>query len=235
MLCATTRFLFRRNLTVTTSSASQLLQKHFPADSRQTLLWSSQISLLSPSIKIEFSSPVSSTFGLNRTMASQSESKSLHDFTVKDAKGNDVDLSTYKGKVLMIVNVASQCGLTNSNYTELAQLYEKYKTQGLEILAFPCNQFGAQEPGTNDEIVEFACTRFKSEYPIFDKVDVNGEKAAPIYKYLKSSKGELFGDNIKWNFSKFLVDKEGKVVDRYAPTTSPLSIEKDVKKLLGVA
>ncbi|NP_001280872.1 probable phospholipid hydroperoxide glutathione peroxidase 6, mitochondrial [Malus domestica] len=168
-------------------------------------------------------------------MAGHSESKSIHDFTVKDAKGNDVDLSTYKGKVLLIVNVASQCGLTNSNYTELAQLYEKYKTQGLEILAFPCNQFGAQEPGTNDEIVEFACTRFKAEYPIFDKVDVNGDNAAPIYKFLKSSKGGLFGDSIKWNFSKFLVDKEGKVVDRYAPTTSPLSIEKDVKKLLGVA
>ncbi|XP_062074291.1 probable phospholipid hydroperoxide glutathione peroxidase isoform X2 [Humulus lupulus] len=168
-------------------------------------------------------------------MASQSSTTSIHDFTVKDAKGNDVDLSIYKGKALLIVNVASQCGLTNSNYTELSQLYQKYKDQGLEILAFPCNQFGAQEPGSNDEIVEFACTRFKAEYPIFDKVDVNGDNAAPIYKYLKSSKGSLFGDSIKWNFSKFLVDKEGKVVDRYAPTTSPLSIEKDVKKLLGVA
>ncbi|KAK1374395.1 Glutathione peroxidase [Heracleum sosnowskyi] len=169
-------------------------------------------------------------------MASQSSNpQSVHDFTVKDAKGNEVELSKYKGKVLLIVNVASQCGLTNSNYTELAQLYEKYKNQGLEILAFPCNQFGAQEPGTNEEIVEFACTRFKAEYPIFDKVDVNGSNAAPVYKYLKSSKGGLFGDGIKWNFSKFLVDKDGNVVDRYAPTTSPLSIEKDVKKLLGIA
>ncbi|KAM6587868.1 hypothetical protein CsatA_010473 [Cannabis sativa] len=172
---------------------------------------------------------------IHRSMASQSSTTSIHDFTVKDAKGNDVDLSIYKGKVLLIVNVASQCGLTNSNYTELSQLYQKYKDQGLEILAFPCNQFGAQEPGSNEEIVEFACTRFKAEYPIFNKVDVNGDNAAPIYKYLKSSKGGLFGDGIKWNFSKFLVDKEGKVVDRYAPTTSPLSIEKDVKKLLGVA
>lgn len=161
--------------------------------------------------------------------------KSVHDFTVKDSRGNDVDLSTYKGKVLLIVNVASQCGLTNSNYTELSQLYEKYKEKDFEILAFPCNQFGGQEPGTNEEIVEFACTRFKAEYPIFDKVDVNGENAAPVYKFLKSTKGGLFGDGIKWNFSKFLVDKDGKVVDRYAPTTSPLSIEKDVKKLLGVA
>ncbi|CAM8909548.1 unnamed protein product [Rhodiola kirilowii] len=170
-----------------------------------------------------------------QTMASGSKAASIHDFTVKDARGNDVDLSIYKGKALLIVNVASQCGLTNSNYTELAQLYQKYKDQGLEILAFPCNQFGGQEPGTNDQIVEFACTRFKAEYPIFDKVDVNGENAAPIYKFLKSSKGGLLGDGIKWNFAKFLVDKEGKVVDRYAPTTSPLSIEKDVKKLLGVA
>ncbi|CAB78203.1 phospholipid hydroperoxide glutathione peroxidase [Arabidopsis thaliana] len=167
-------------------------------------------------------------------MAASSEPKSLYDFTVKDAKGNDVDLSIYKGKVLLIVNVASQCGLTNSNYTELAQLYEKYKGHGFEILAFPCNQFGNQEPGTNEEIVQFACTRFKAEYPIFDKVDVNGDKAAPVYKFLKSSKGGLFGDGIKWNFAKFLVDKDGNVVDRFAPTTSPLSIEKDVKKLLGV-
>ncbi|KAI3854784.1 hypothetical protein MKX03_022919 [Papaver bracteatum] len=170
-------------------------------------------------------------------MASHSKKThgSIHDFTVKDARGNDVDLSTYKGKVLLIVNVASQCGLTTSNYTELAQLYQKYKDQGLEILAFPCNQFRGEEPGTNEEIVEFACTRFKAEYPIFDKVDVNGENAAPIYKFLKSSKGGLFGDSIKWNFAKFLVDKEGHVVDRYAPTTSPLSIEKDIKKLLGAS
>ncbi|KAF8096996.1 hypothetical protein N665_0297s0007 [Sinapis alba] len=168
-------------------------------------------------------------------MAPPSAPKSVHDFTVKDAKGNEVDLSTYKGKALLIVNVASQCGLTNSNYTELAQLYQKYKDHGFEILAFPCNQFGNQEPGSNEEIVQFACTRFKAEYPIFDKVDVNGDKAAPIYKFLKSSKGGLFGDGIKWNFSKFLVDKDGNVVDRYAPTTSPLSIEKDLKKLLGVS
>ncbi|KAJ6962434.1 hypothetical protein NC652_001177 [Populus alba x Populus x berolinensis] len=158
-------------------------------------------------------------------MASQSSAQSVHDFTVKDARENDVDLSIYKGKVLLIVNVASQCGLTNSNYTELTQLYDKYRDQGLEILAFPCNQFGSQEPGSNEQIVEFACTRFKADYPIFDKVDVNGKNAAPIYKFLKSSKGGLFGDSIKWNFSKFLVDKDGKVVDRYAPTTSPLSIE----------
>ncbi|XP_044485629.1 probable phospholipid hydroperoxide glutathione peroxidase [Mangifera indica] len=160
------------------------------------------------------------------------ESKTVHDFTVTDARGNVVDLSIYKGKVLLIVNVASQCGLTNSNYTELSQLYQKYKDQGLEILAFPCNQFGGQEPGSNEEIAEFVCTRFKAEYPIFDKVDVNGESAAPIYKFLKSSKG---GDDIKWNFSKFLVDKDGNVVNHYEPTTTPFSFEDDIKKLLGVA
>ncbi|KAK6137495.1 hypothetical protein DH2020_028748 [Rehmannia glutinosa] len=166
-------------------------------------------------------------------MATQSSlPQSIHEFTVK---GNDVNLGIYKGKVLLIVNVASQCGLTNSNYTELTQLYEKYKDQGLEILAFPCNQFGSQEPGTIEEIQNFVCTRFKAEYPVFDKVEVNGPNTAPIYKYMKSVKGSLFGDNIKWNFSKFLVDKEGQIVDRYAPTTSPLSIEKDIKKLLGKA
>ncbi|CAO2819895.1 unnamed protein product [Amaranthus hypochondriacus] len=175
-------------------------------------------------------------FRLQHSMASDSSSqpKSIHDFVVKDARGNDVDLSIYKGKGLLIVNVASQCGLSNSNYTEMAQLYEKYKDKGLEILAFPCNQFGNQEPGSNEEIMEFACTRFKAEYPIFDKVEVNGSNAAPIYKFLKSSKGGLLGDGIKWNFTKFLVNKDGKVVDRYAPTTSPSSIEKDIKKLLGI-
>ncbi|WVZ56864.1 hypothetical protein U9M48_007336 [Paspalum notatum var. saurae] len=161
------------------------------------------------------------------------DASSVHDFTVKDASGKDVHLSIYKGKVLLIVNVASKCGLTNSNYTELGQLYEMYKDQGLEILAFPCNQFGGQEPGTNEEIVEFVCTRFKAKYPIFDKVDVNGEDTAPIYKFLKSSKTGPFGDNIKWNFAKFLVDKQGHVREWYAPTTCPLSIQKDIKQLLG--
>ncbi|KAJ0775246.1 putative peroxidase [Helianthus annuus] len=169
-----------------------------------------------------------------QSMATQSK-QSVYDFTVKDAKGQEVDLSKFRGKVLLIVNVASQCGFTNSNYPELTTLYQKYKDQGLEILAFPSNQFNGQEPGTNDEIQEFVCTRFKAEYPVFAKVDVNGKNAEPLYDFLKSSKGGLLGDSIKWNFTKFLVDREGKVVDRYAPTTTPLSIEKDIKKLLGVA
>ncbi|PON68657.1 Glutathione peroxidase [Trema orientale] len=159
--------------------------------------------------------------------------KTLYDFTVKDIDGKETPLSKFKGKVLLIVNVASKCGLTTGNYSELSHLYEKYKTQGFEILAFPCNQFGGQEPGSNPEIKQFACTRFKAEFPIFDKVDVNGPNTAPVYQFLKSSAGGFLGDVIKWNFEKFLVDKNGKVVERYAPTTSPFQIEKDIQKLLA--
>ncbi|XVE97323.1 hypothetical protein REPUB_Repub03eG0009700 [Reevesia pubescens] len=159
--------------------------------------------------------------------------KTLYDYTVKDIDRKDVSLSKFKGKVLLIVNVASRCGLTTSNYSELSHIYEKYKTQGFEILAFPCNQFGGQEPGSNPEIKQFACTRFKAEFPIFDKVDVNGPNTAPVYQFLKSSAGGFFGDLVKWNFEKFLVDKNGKVVERYPPTTSPFQIEKDIQKLLA--
>ncbi|XP_027340701.1 probable phospholipid hydroperoxide glutathione peroxidase [Abrus precatorius] len=166
------------------------------------------------------------------SLMAEETSKSIYDFTVKDIRGNDASLSDYRGKVLLIVNVASQCGLTQSNYKELNILYEKYKNQGLEILAFPCNQFAGQEPGTNEEIQNVVCTRFKAEFPVFDKVEVNGKNAAPLYKFLKDQKGGIFGDGIKWNFTKFLINKEGQVVDRYAPTTSPLKIEKDIEKLL---
>ncbi|XP_022140114.1 probable phospholipid hydroperoxide glutathione peroxidase [Momordica charantia] len=159
--------------------------------------------------------------------------KNIYDFTVKDIDGKDVSLSKFKGKVLLIVNVASRCGLTTANYSELSHLYEKYKAQGLEILAFPCNQFGGQEPGSNPEIKQFACSRFKAEFPIFDKVDVNGPNTAPVYQFLKSNAGGFLGDLIKWNFEKFLVDKNGKVVERYPPTTSPFQIEKDIQKLVA--
>ncbi|KAK1390993.1 Glutathione peroxidase [Heracleum sosnowskyi] len=160
-------------------------------------------------------------------------SKSIYNFTVKDIRGNDVPLSNYNGKVLLVVNVASKCGFTQSNYKELNILYEKYKDQGLEILAFPCNQFGWQEPGTNEEIQDTVCTNFKAEFPIFDKVEVNGKNAAPLYKFLKAEKGGLLVDAIKWNFTKFLINKEGKVIARYAPSTSPLKIEEDIQNLLG--
>ncbi|XP_038981977.1 phospholipid hydroperoxide glutathione peroxidase 1, chloroplastic-like [Phoenix dactylifera] len=165
--------------------------------------------------------------------ATAATEKSIHDFTVKDIEGKDVSLSKFKGKVLLIVNVASKCGLTTSNYTELSHIYEKYKTQGFDILAFPCNQFGGQEPGSNSEIKQFACTRYKAEFPIFDKVDVNGPNTAPVYQFLKSSAGGFLGDLVKWNFEKFLVDKNGKVVERYPPTTSPFQIERDIRKLLA--
>ncbi|KAG6399316.1 hypothetical protein SASPL_140792 [Salvia splendens] len=132
------------------------------------------------------------------------------------------------------IGTSSSCVLTNSIYTELTKLYEKYKDQGLEILAFPCNQFGSQEPGTNEQIQEFACTRFKAEYPIFDKIEVNGNNTAPLYKFLKLGKWGIFGDDIQWNFAKFLIDKTGHPVDRYYPTTSPLTIERDIKQLLGL-
>lgn len=174
----------------------------------------------------------SHTYPSSPSLMAEQTSKSIYDFTVKDIRGNDVSLNDYSGKVLLIVNVASQCGLTQTNYKELNELYEKYKDQGFEILAFPCNQFAGQEPGTNEEIQEVVCTRFKAEFPIFDKVEVNGKNAAPLYKYLKDQKGGIFGDGIKWNFTKFLVNKEGKVVDRYAPTTSPLKIEKDIQTAL---
>ncbi|KAH0460033.1 hypothetical protein IEQ34_010696 [Dendrobium chrysotoxum] len=162
----------------------------------------------------------------------QETPESLYDVTVKDIGGADVSLSTYSGKVLLIVNVASKCALTHTNYNEMNILYEKYKDKGFEILAFPCNQFLSQEPGSNEEIQDVACTIFKAEFPIFDKIEVDGKNAAPLYKFLKSKKGGFFGDSIKWNFTKFLVDKEGKVVQRYSPTTSPMKIEEDIQKLL---
>ncbi|XP_015972261.1 phospholipid hydroperoxide glutathione peroxidase, chloroplastic [Arachis duranensis] len=170
------------------------------------------------------------SFSVNARAATE---KTIYDFTVKDIDKKDVPLSKFKGKVLLIVNVASRCGLTSSNYSELARLYEKYKNKGLEVLAFPCNQFGMQEPGSNQEIKQFACTRFKAEFPIFDKVDVNGPFTAPVYQFLKSNAGGFLGDLIKWNFEKFLVDKNGKVVERYPPTTSPFQIEKDIQRLLA--
>ncbi|KAL3626063.1 putative glutathione peroxidase 5 [Castilleja foliolosa] len=161
--------------------------------------------------------------------------KSIHEFTVKDSKGKDVDLNAYKGKVLLVVNVASKCGFTNSNYTQLTELHSQFKDKGFEILAFPCNQFMNQEPGTSEEAEQFACTRFKAEYPIFHKVRVNGAEAAPVYKFLKSGKGGggFFGSSIKWNFTKFLVDKDGQVIKRYGTATSPSAITDDIKKALG--
>ncbi|OIW06755.1 hypothetical protein TanjilG_11480 [Lupinus angustifolius] len=168
--------------------------------------------------------------------ASQSVSeKSIHEFLVKDARGKEVSLNTFRGKVVLVVNVASKCGFADANYTQLTQLYSTYKDKGLEILAFPCNQFLKKEPGTSQEAQDFACTRYKAEYPIFEKIRVNGPETAPIYTFLKAQKSGILGSRIKWNFTKFLVDEEGHVIQRYSPTTEPLSIENDIKKALGVA
>ncbi|KAJ3687416.1 hypothetical protein LUZ61_016580 [Rhynchospora tenuis] len=158
---------------------------------------------------------------------------SIHQFTVKDARGKEVDLSIYKGKVLLVVNVASKCGFTDVNYTQLTELYNKFKDKEFEILAFPCNQFLAQEPNTSEEVKEFACTKYKAEYPVFQKVKVNGPNTTPVYQFLKASKPSIYGTRIKWNFTKFLVDKDGKVISRYGTMTKPLSIQCDIQKALG--
>ena len=156
---------------------------------------------------------------------------SIYDFTVKDAQGSDVRLSDYKGKVLLIVNTATGCGFT-PQYEGLQALYETYQAQGLEILDFPCNQFGHQAPGTEEEIVSFCKGRFGVTFRQFAKINVNGEDESPLYAYLKSQKGGVLGSNIKWNFTKFLVDRDGHVVERYAPTVTPESIENRIKELL---
>ncbi len=132
---------------------------------------------------------------------------------------------------MLIVNTASQCGFT-PQYKGLQELYAKYKDRGFELLAFPCDQFGHQEPGSDDEIKSFCEMNYGVEFPVFSKVDVNGDAASPVFKYLKKEKGGLLGDSIKWNFTKFLVDKQGKVVERYAPTTPPERIAGDIEKLL---
>ena len=156
---------------------------------------------------------------------------SIFDFHALSIDGEDVDLSKYKGFVTYIVNVASQWGFTKKNYAQLAELHSRYFEKGLRILAFPCNQFGKQEPGTNAEIKAFALEH-GAEYDLFSKIDVNGDSAHPLYKYLKSKQKGTFGNSIKWNFSKFLCNKEGIPVKRYASTTDPLSCVKDIEKNL---
>lgn len=155
----------------------------------------------------------------------------IYDFKVRSAKGEDVSMADYKGKVLLIVNTATGCGFT-PQYEGLQKLYDKYKDNGLEILDFPCNQFGHQAPGTEEEIQEFCTLKYKTTFPLFAKVEVNGKNEEPLFRYLKSQEGGFLGDDIKWNFTKFLVSREGTVVGRYAPITKPESIEGDIQKLL---
>jgi len=141
-------------------------------------------------------------------------------------------MSKYRGKVVLVVNVASLCGLTDANYKQLAEVYDRLHDQGLEILAFPCNQFGSQEPGKADEI-EQTCGRYKVKFDLFDKIDVNGSSAHPIYKWLKDVLPGTLTDGIKWNFTKFLLDRDGKPFKRYGPTEEPKTFEADLVKLLN--
>lgn len=155
----------------------------------------------------------------------------IYDFKVIRNDGREESLATYKGKVLLIVNTATGCGFT-PQYEGLEKLYEKYHKEGLEILDFPCNQFGHQAPGTDTEINSFCTLKYDTRFPRFKKVDVNGKTAAPLFEWLKKQKGGIFGNAIKWNFTKFLVDREGKVVARYAPITPPEKLEQEIQKLL---
>ncbi len=158
--------------------------------------------------------------------------KSIYDYKVDDSQKNPVSLSDYKGKTLLIVNVASRCGLT-PQYKGLQELYSKYSNKDFEILAFPCNQFGAQEPGSNEEIKEFCDINFNVSFKIFDKINVNGSSASPLFKHLKNqAKGVMGSEAIKWNFTKFLVDNNGSVIKRYSPQTTPDKIDKDLSKIL---
>lgn len=157
--------------------------------------------------------------------------KTIYDFTVKDAQGNDVSLSDYKGQPMLIVNVASKCGFT-PQYEGLEELYKNYQEKGLVILGFPSNQFAGQEPGSDEEIQQFCSLTYGVTFPVLAKIDVNGEQEHPLYTYLKEEQSGLLGSKIKWNFTKFLIDKDGNVVKRYAPNTVPKKIEKDLPKYL---
>jgi glutathione peroxidase len=156
---------------------------------------------------------------------------SIYDYKVKDAKGETVEMSDYKGKVLLIVNTATGCGFT-PQYDGLEKLYADYNDKGFEILDFPCNQFGNQAPGTEEEIVSFCKMRFGTTFKQFAKIEVNGENEEPLYTYLKSQKKGIGGSKIKWNFTKFLVDRDGNVVDRFGSATTPEKIEKRIKELI---
>lgn len=171
-------------------------------------------------------------FGLISVEAKEID-MNVYDFKVKTITGIETTLEPYKGKVMLIVNVASKCGFTKQ-YTGLQSLYEKYKDKDFVVLGFPCNQFMSQEPGTEKEIQNFCQVNFGVSFPLFSKIDVNGDDAHPLYKHLKSkASGFLGSETIKWNFTKFLVDKEGNVVKRFGSSTEPNEIEKDIEKYIS--
>jgi glutathione peroxidase len=157
----------------------------------------------------------------------------IYGFSLKTLDGNPTTLAEYRGKVLLIVNVASQCGFT-PQYAGLEALYRKYHAKGFEVLGFPCNQFGGQEPGTAEEIRSFCSTKYDVTFPLFAKIDVNGKNTEPLFHWLKTqAKGVLGTEAIKWNFTKFLVDAEGTVVDRYGSTATPEELDPIVAKMVG--
>lgn len=158
----------------------------------------------------------------------------VYDFRARTIDGRDVSLGEFRGKVLLIVNVASRCGFT-PQYRGLENLYERFGESGFEVLGFPCNQFRNQEPGSEAEIKDFCDLQFGVRFPLFSKIDVNGPAAHPLYEFLKKSKPGFLGTRrIKWNFTKFLIDRQGQPVKRYSPTTSPAAIEKDIQAALGI-
>lgn len=156
---------------------------------------------------------------------------SIYDIEVKNIDGKTQTLKKYENRVMLIVNVASKCGYTGQ-YAGLQELHEKYADKGLSVLGFPCNQFLSQEPGTEEDIKNFCMSSFGVEFDMFSKIDVNGDNTHPLYLYLKENAGGFLTDGIKWNFTKFLVDKNGKVMKRYAPSVTPKEIEEDIKNLL---
>lgn len=156
---------------------------------------------------------------------------SIYDFQMKDADGQMVDFNEYKNKVLLIVNTATGCGFT-PQYEGLEALYRKYQNDGFEILDFPCNQFASQAPGSDSEIKSFCQLNYDTTFRQFSKIEVKGKNQAPIYKYLTENQGGILGSEIKWNFTKFLVDRDGNIIKRYAPSTKPEKIEADIKKIL---
>lgn len=155
----------------------------------------------------------------------------IYQFQAELLDGQEQSLAVYEGKVLLIVNTASKCGFT-PQFTGLEKLYQKYKDQGLVILGFPCNQFGGQDPGSNEQIGAFCQKNYGVSFPMFAKVDVKGAGAHPIFRYLTNNSKGVLGSGIKWNFSKFLIGRDGKVINRYAPTTKPESLEEDIEKAL---
>lgn len=157
--------------------------------------------------------------------------KTVHDFTVKNAEGTEVSLSAYAGKVLLIVNTATKCGFT-PQYEALEAMYKRQHDAGFEILDFPCNQFLGQAPGTAEEIESFCQLNYGTTFPRFAKIDVNGKNADPLFTHLKAAAKGVLGDDIKWNFTKFLVDRNGRVVERFGPTTKPEDIERRIEELL---